>query len=585
MGIFLAKEKHRRETRFHVAIDAFCQQIFNPYISDGDSLSNHQAFVLMHSKVFIRLLIVLGLMPAIGFPQTYTINHNQDILHYTFNITLNDTTNEIAGVATITFSLKDTEDLVLDLINRGINNKGMTVDQITLANNDLAFVHVHDKLKVDIDTTTTNPLKIIIYYHGVPADGLIIGNNKFGEREFFGDNYPDRARNWLPCVDHPADKASVTWQINAPDHYRVVANGKFAGKKPLANHYLTTKWDETVPISTKVMVFGAANFSVDHTGDLRNIPVTSWVYQQNKAAGFHDYKPALEILTYFDSLIAPYPFEKLANVQSNTRYGGMENAGNIFYAEASVDGKGGHETLIAHEIVHQWFGNSATEKDWPHAWLSEGFATYLTHAYIGSRKGKTVMQARLKKDRGRVIQYWHQQPLPIVNTGLVTYPRVANMRALLNTNTYQKASWVLHMLHRELGDAVFWQAVREYYAVYKTNVANTSDFQKIVEAVSKKNLQPFFEQWFFSEGQPILQGAWTYTKGEVTVIINQRQEKPFIFPIDLGFVYNNEIIIKKIAVSTIGESFTIPGHKPKKILVDPNCNLLFEGPAELTFKK
>ena len=78
----------------------------------------------------------------------------------------------------------------------------------------------------------------------------------------------------------------------------------------------------------------------------------------------------------------PYPFTKLANVQSKTRFGGMENAGNIFYFENSVSGERKIENLFTHEIAHQWFGNSASESDWTHVWLSEGFATYFTDLYI-----------------------------------------------------------------------------------------------------------------------------------------------------------------------------------------------------------
>src|SRR5690606_33381103 len=141
-----------------------------------------------------------------------------------------------------------------------------------------------------------------------------------------------------------------------------------------------------VPIATKVMVIGVARFAVDHVREVNGIPVTSWVYPQDRDAGFSDYARAAAILDYFDSHIGPYPYLKLANVQSKTRYGGMENAGNIFYSEGSVTGTGRSEGTIAHEIAHQWFGDSVTEADWYHVWLSEGFATYFTllwyeHAY------------------------------------------------------------------------------------------------------------------------------------------------------------------------------------------------------------
>jgi aminopeptidase N len=253
----------------------------------------------------------------------------------------------------------------------------------------------------------------------------------------------------------------------------------------------------------------------------------------------------------------------------------MENAGNIFYYENSVNGLGNIESLIAHEIVHQWFGNSATEKDWPHAWLSEGFATYLTHVYLGSRYGLEKMNQGLIADRERVIRYWQQNHLPIVNYDLVTYPQVSG--PLLSTNTYQKAGWVLHMLRNELGDDVFWQAIRKYYTDYRDSIAGTSDFQKVVEEVSGKDLQPFFNQWLYGEGQPVLEGGWQYANNNVIVKLTQIQKKPFTFPLEIGLVYGKEIIVKSVNITSSVSSFTFSSSRPVRVIIDPNSKLLFEG--------
>ena len=104
------------------------------------------------------------------------------------------------------------------------------------------------------------------------------------------------------------------------------------------------------------MTFGAARFAVKYEGEVNNIPVWSWVFPQNRMEGFNDYSVAMRPLEFYSSLIGDYPYEKLANVQSKTIYGGLENAGAIFYAENSVTGNGKAERLIAHEIAHQWFG-------------------------------------------------------------------------------------------------------------------------------------------------------------------------------------------------------------------------------------
>ena len=530
----------------------------------------------IYNALNIGLIMILpGLTNA---QTTYPININQDILHYNFNISLSDNSSEIKGEATILFTLVEQDKLILDLIGLTTEGKGMVVDSISASGALLQFTHENDRLIVTPGKNTDQkaPFEITIYYRGVAVAGLVTGDNTFGEPVFFGDNYPDRARNWLPCVDHPADKATVTWVITAPNHYKVVASGKLVSEIE-SNKYITTTWDAQVPISTKVMVFGAANFAVDQSGMVNDAPVTTWVYEQNKEEGFYDFAIAAKVLAYYDSLIGTYPYEKLANVQSKTTYGGMENAGNIFYFEKSVNGKAQRENLIAHEIVHQWFGNSATEKDWPHAWLSEGFATYLTHVYVGSRYGVDKMNEGLIANRERVIKYWHQNPLPIVNYNLVSYPRVSNLRELLNANTYQKAGWVLHMLRSELGDDAFWQVVRKYYADYRDDIAETADFQKVAEEVSGKNLQAFFNQWLYGMGQPQINGSWQYSQGKLEVEINQVQEKPFDFPLEIGLVYGNEIVVKSVNISSAIESFKFSGEKPVRVILDPNTKLLYEG--------
>lgn len=532
-----------------------------------------------HFSLFFALILCVTIaLPKLAFAQTtYPINPNLDIFKYTFEIGLNDTSNVINGEATIEFSLKDQNELTLDLIGLAVTGEGMVVSDITSGDSSLSFEHEQDRLIIDLEllNNKSSTYEIKIFYQGEAAAGLIIGKSKFGDRVFFGDNYPDRARNWLPCIDHPSDKATVKWIITAPDHYKVVASGRFISEVQSGENLVITTWEEQVPISTKVMTFGAANFAIDHSGDINDVPVTTWVYQQNKEDGFHDFAIAPKVLAYYDSLIGPYPYEKLANVQSKTTYGGMENASNIFYFENAVNGLAEQEGLIAHEIVHQWFGNSATEKDWPHAWLSEGFATYLTHVYKGSRYGREEMNKGLKADRDRVINYWHQNPLPIVNYDLVSFPRVSG--PLLSANTYQKGGWVLHMLRNELGDEVFWQAIRRYYADYRDSNASTDDFQKVVERVSGKDLQHFFNQWLYGEGQPFLMGDWQYDDNTITVKLSQVQKPGFTFPLEIGLVYDDEIIIKSVNINTANNSFTFSSPRPLRVILDPNTRLLFEG--------
>ncbi|MEL6925988.1 MAG: M1 family aminopeptidase [Bacteroidota bacterium] len=307
---------------------------------------------------------------------------------------LSDSSDVIYGKARIDIQFqKSVSGFHLDLDAKDAGEeKGMLVKNVWLDDREIPFAHEQQTLSIQLpDAVAAGDVRsFVIQYEGIPADGLIIAKNKHDERTFFGDNWPNRAHNWLPTVDHPSDKATVEFVVTTPGHYQTIANGEQIEETNLNDNTRLTHWKENVPLPTKVMVIGVARFAVNLAGYVDQIPVTSWVYRQDRYAGFGDYKMATEVLAFFIKKIGTYPYGKLANVQSKTRYGGMENAGNIFYFENSVNGKKDQEKLIAHEIAHQWFGNSASEMSWHHLWLSEGFATYLTDLYLEEVRGRAA---------------------------------------------------------------------------------------------------------------------------------------------------------------------------------------------------
>lgn len=504
-----------------------------------------------------------------------------DVKHYTFQLELNDSTNRISGIATIQILARHTLQTVsLDLANKNDKGAGMDVSEVTFTGKPIKFVHQHNKLHITLPVASTagDFITLVIHYSGIPQDGLIIAKNKFGDRTFFGDNWPDRAHQWLPTVDHPSDKASVDFIVIAPTQYEVIGNGIKIEESYLNAKQKLTHWQERMDIPTKVMVIGAARFAIHLEGDVGGIPVESWVYPQNRLAGFHDYAVAVKVLEYFHTNIGPYPYKKLANVQSKTRYGGMENASTIFYSENSVNGKADHEDLIAHEIAHQWFGNSASETDWHHVWLSEGFATYFSHLYAEYAHGRDSLTDAMITARYKIIEFHKTTPLPIVFTELPN-----DLLEILSINSYQKGGWVLHMLRNEIGDDAFWKGIRNYYRTYQHGNAQTSDFQKIMEEASGKNLSTFFQQWLFRAGHPVLDVSWTYDARAkiINLMINQTQSgQPFNFGLEVGIYHGNpqNYRIEKVKIDKETNKFSIQADtKPLRIALDPNTKLLFEG--------
>ena len=513
-------------------------------------------------------LIFLFLLTIGSAVKAQSPNAIIDVQHYGFVLQLTDADNSIKGQAEISLKfLKDAESFKLDLIKQKASGKGMLVSSITENGNKLTFQQDSDAVNITTSAKAGTAHTYAISYAGIPADGLIISTNKFGHRTFFGDNWPNRAHNWLPCVDEPADKAQVDFIITAPDHYQVVANGAKVEERALPNKLKLTHWKESAPIPMKVMVIGAAEFAIDHTGDVKNIPVYTYVFPQNKELGFNSYAVAKEILAYDIDKFGPFSYEKLANVQSKTIFGGMENAGCIFYFENSVGDKD-IESLMAHEIAHQWFGDAASEKNFSHLWLSEGFATYMTNVYLESKYGEDILKDRLQKDRAKVLEFEKTRLTPVVDTTVKN-----NYMVLLNANSYEKGGWVLHMLRRKLGDDAFWKGIRAYYAKYKDGNANTDDLCKEMEQASGQHLKQFFKQWVYTAGAPNLNYGWNYDidKKVLDIAIDQQQKTPFEF--ELQFLVGDKS--QSIQVKNKFTHIQIPlSESPVSVVVDPNVNLL-----------
>ncbi|MEP7258783.1 MAG: M1 family metallopeptidase [Flavitalea sp.] len=519
-----------------------------------------------------------------------------NVLDYVFDIELNDNNDTLKAISQLHFSVvKESAVILIDLVSIKSNGKGMRVITVAENNRSLPFSHSNDLLRINGAFKAGEERNISIQYKGIPADGLIISKNKYNQRGFFADNWPNRARNWLACIDHPGDKAGADFIVKAPSHYQVVSNGILIEETNLPHDVKLTHWHEPVSLPTKIMTIGVAEFAVGMAGQVANtrsirdsgdllsaepntpcvpVPVTSWVFPQDRDKGFTDYAAAVEILPFFIKHIAPFPYQKLANVQSKTVFGGMENAGAIFYAESSVTGSRKSEKLIAHEIVHQWFGDMATEADWSHLWLSEGFATYLSLMYLENKYGADTLRKELLIARKKVIAFSKERFKPIVDTSASDY------MSLLNPNAYQKAGWVLHMLRKQVGDSLFWKGIRLYYSRFSGKNAVTDDFRKAMEEVSGKNLQQFFTQWLLWPGHPKLDIAWKYdnVKKQVFVTVMQKQSQVFQFPLVIQIEGPEGTLFKSTLIKEKETTYTIPMNSaPEKFTIDPNMSLLYEG--------
>ena len=269
----------------------------------------------------------------------------------------------------------------------------------------------------------------------------------------------------MATIDHPYDKATCEFIIIAPAHYQVISNGLKIEETNLANGNRLTHWKQSVPIAPWLYVLGVAKFAVQYVDDFDGKSIETWVYPQDRDAGFYDFAiPTKSALEFYSDRIGPFSYEKLANIQSNSVSGGMEAASAILYSENSVVGDRNERwrNVVIHEIAHQWFGNAVTEYDWDDVWLSEGFATYFTLLFIEHEYGRDAFMEGLEKSKKRVDDFYTKNPgYRIVHDNLTDMSKVTSIQ------TYQKGSWMLHMLRGVVGTDVFWKGIQSYYKKYK----------------------------------------------------------------------------------------------------------------------
>jgi aminopeptidase N len=533
------------------------------------------------SGILLKALLVLVLLPpSLGIADPYPKNPSLRILHYTFRLRLNDSTDRMEGEALvqIRFLKNEVDHFNLDLDARHpLTGKGMVVSAVTCEGKNLDYSQDSAQLLVMVPAGSHASDSAIfdIHYAGVPADGLHISRNKFGERTFFGDNWPDRAHDWLPVIDHPSQKAPVDFIVTAPDYYEVVSNGRLVERSDLGNGIALTHWKEAVPIPTKVMVIGVAHFAVAYLPDAAGVPVQVWVYPGDREQGFKDFEKAENVLALYQKYLGAFPFEKCANVESTTRYGGMENASCIFYDEHQVTGNYRNEVVVAHEIAHQWFGDDVTEADWSQIWLSEGFAEFFENFYIGVTFGADSLQHTLALQKKMIFNYFHRKPAALVDT------TVTDLQQLLNINSYQKGAFVLRMLEHTLGEASFWKGMRLYHRTYARGNAWTADFEHCLEQASGRNLDSFFLQWVYRPGYPDLSWSWKMESGNRQIYLYLTQQQAFsvfdISPVIALYFRGKKILLHTLEmhVRRAGYRFGVP-ERPDSVKLDPQQYILLQ---------
>jgi aminopeptidase N len=472
-----------------------------------------------------RLAIMLAFAPAANAQVAPTYQPGIDVLDYDVGLTLPDTGNLISGDVTVTLRrAAGVARVRLDLIDL------LTVRRVEVNGRQVQPARGGNRIDVPLDGAGDST-RVRVVYDGPVNDGLVVRKDSRGRWTWFGDNWPDRARQWLPTVDHPSDKATVSWRVVAPESRTVVANGELVGTKLLAGRgarQRETRWRESRPIATYLMVIAAGPLvkhdisePACHVGD-KGQCVRQQVYVMPENAHWLPgvFSTAGPIVTLFEGLVGPFPYEKLSHLESSTRFGGMENASAIFYDGKLFATPSVSDGLIAHETAHQWFGNAVTEREWGHLWLSEGFATYFAALWTRKARGDAAYFAELAGIRKQILADPTVAARPVLDTAQTDYLK------LLNANSYQKGGYVLYMLHQQLGDSAFFGGIRSYYAKHRHGNALSDDLRMELERSSKRSLAQFFDQWLRRPGVAEPSVGWAFDPATAAVTLLVMQDGP-----------------------------------------------------------
>lgn len=527
-----------------------------------------------------------------GFAVAVYANSNKknspSVVHYDFTITMPQTGSTIRGCAVLKVVRSGADPrLNLDLAD-------LSIDSIHVEGTRSEFERQDARIGISVGSSrgsSPDTIVVTVWYGGEVRDGLIIHTDQQGRWFAFGDNWPDRAHRWLPTIDRPDAKATVSWNIIAPAEREVVANGRLLGQSPYppdaqspGTSRTLTRWRTERPLPPYLMVVGVGPLKKTDLGmtatGLSEFPpgVPQTVYAVRELSEYlpGPFAKAGEIVGFFSELVGPFPYEKLAHVQSFTRFGGMENASAIFYADAIFRKRSISAGLIAHETAHQWFGDAVTPAGWGHVWLSEGFATYFEQLWMEKNQGREAFQSGMKNLRAEVLRSGVTYERPVLDT------TQSNLIRLLNSNSYQKGAWTLHMLRSMLGDTVFFRAIREYYGGFRHSAATTDDLCMVFETMSKMTLRWYFDQWLRRPGAIVATVRWSFDEQQKTLLLEVGQNSktgPYRFPLEIEAVSpNGERTLLSVEIPA-ERTVTVPvptnlSVKPVKVILDPRDRLL-----------
>ncbi len=516
-------------------------------------------------------------------PPMYCRDRLVDVRHIKLEITPDFEAKTLSGLCTLTVSAinEGTEFVELDAAE-------MKIKEVRVRGKDAHFHYDGQKLCVHFEKPPVpdRPFDIAIEYSTTPRRGAyFVGPDDAypdKHREMWTQGQDEDSRYWFPCFDYPNEKATTEVIARVPKGMVSLSNGRLVKVVKKADHELH-HWSQAVPHVAYLVTLVIGEY-VKIKDQWDGIEVSYLVPPGREEDGKRSFGQTPRIVEHFSKMTGVrYPYEKYAQITAvDFIFGGMENTTATTQTELTLHDARAHidfrsEPLVAHELAHQWFGDYVTCRDWSHAWLNEGFATFMEAVWCEKEHGwpetqyyfEGDMKAYLAEDGGAyrrpIVTNVYREPLD-----------------LFDRHLYQKGALVLHHLRGILGPRLFWKSINHYLVKHGKGSVITQDLINAIQDVTGRNMEWFFDQWVFSGGHPDFKvsAGWDDKTRQLELNILQKQSKDeltriFRVPLKVRFVWPGGDETREFEITEAAHRYQIKLPKrPKMVLFDPGNTVL-----------
>ena len=538
----------------------------------------------------------------------YAPDRPADVRHVHIEVALDFDQKRVSGAVTTSFTalFEQVREIAFDAAE-------LDIQRVTLASGKTAldFWHEGERLLVRLDRAYEHgqEFDVVIHYSARPRSGLhFIGpdqGNPDRPVQAWTQGQPEFNHFWFPCHDFPNDRATTSLTVTVPARFMTMSNGRLEGvdddKRAGTKTY---RWRHDVPHPAYLVTLVAGEF-VELPDHWRKVPVNYYVRAGREADGhtMFDKTPAM-IEFYSTHFGVDYPYEKYAQIVPELFTGAMENTSATTHSfrllpdkRASLDYK--PDPVVAHELVHQWFGDLLTCRDWGHIWLNETFATYFEMAWMQHDEGEDEYRVEVRNNLKAYLAADARGRRPIVYN---VYRK--DGQELFDRHVYQKGSTVLHLLRFLLGEEPFWRAIQLYAQRNQGREVITADLERAIEEATGRSMARFFEEWVYGAGHPELKVsyAWDEEHHLARVGVSQKQARDgngtvFHAPVEIAFAIpasdketGHDAKVKtesfRVQLEDAEQTFYFPlARRPLMVHFDPAARvpktLEFERPADL----